>query len=195
MKILKKLPHFLLFACLSIMMGCGSDDDQSNFPNAPGSPSGQQGEAHTYNITINNGSTDERNISGEIPNVFGSSNTGSDFSAYSSTENAKLMVLHLSNSEIVINGLFYHTNNGNTADLGVDEDNKSSIILTFSPPSSDIHQSVSGSVELTNIEYEFLQAESGIVGYTLNFNGNFQDIDDNLSQISGTFVVNLPNLL
>ncbi|MDT0294609.1 hypothetical protein ACFQ3R_04400 [Mesonia ostreae] len=195
MKILRKVPYFLLFACLSMMIGCGSDDDQSNSPNAPESPSGQQGEAHTYNITINDGSTDERNISGEIPNVFGNDNTGSDFSAYSSTENAKLMVLHLSNSEIVINGLFYHNNNGNTADLGENTDNQSNIILTFSPPSSDIYQSVSGSVELTNIEYGLVQAESGIVGYTLTFNGNFQDINDNLSQVSGTFVINLPNLL
>lgn len=195
MKILKKLPFFLLFASLSIMIGCSSDDDQSNTPGTPGNPSEQQGEAHTYNITINDENNGEQNISGEIPNVFGSSNTGSDFSAYSSTEDAKLMVLHLSNSEIVINGLFYHNNNGNTADLGLDEDNTSNIILTFSPPSSDIHQSVSGAVELTNIEYEFVQAESGIVGYTLSFNGNFQDMDENQSQISGTFVVNLPNLL
>jgi len=194
MKILKKIPYLILFACISFMIGCGSDDDQSNPTDGPESPSGQQGEPHSYDITINEGQADERHISGDIENDFGSNNTGSDFSAYTNTENAKLMVLHLSNSDVVINGLFYHANNGNTADLGVETDDQSNIIITFSPPSSDIHQSVSGSVELTHIEYGHVETEGGIVGYTVTFDGNFQEINDNFSQISGSFVVNLPSL-
>ncbi|MDQ7916585.1 hypothetical protein RBU60_03280 [Mesonia sp. MT50] len=195
MKTLKKISYLILFICIGLMIGCGSDDDKSNPNDDPGNPSSQQGEPHSYDIIINEENADERHISGEIENVFGSNNTGSDFSTYSTIENGKLMVLHLSNSDVVINGMFYYANDGHTTDLGLNTDNQSNMIITFSPPSSDIHQSVSGSVELNNIHYGLVEAEGGIVGYTLTFDGNFQEVNDNTSQISGTFVINLPSLL
>lgn len=185
MKTIKKTTFALVLICLSLIFGCSSDDDSNN-PEALDGP-------HTYDITINAGSTNERNLSGDIANTLEPEGGNElNFSAYTNIENAKLIVLSIRNNDIMISAMFYHGDDGQTADLGMDTDIKSNMIFNFLPPAADLYQSVSGSVALTNIDYGISVAEGGIAGYTVTFDGAFEDIDDNISQIKGTVVVKLP---
>lgn len=204
MKNLKKTRHLLLFICLTFMVGCGnsnkSKDTVEDSSTAPiEDRTDPQGKDHTYDITINPGKANARHLKGEIKNAQKDDGTINNFSAYSHTENGKGIVLRIGNDDILINGLFFHNNDGTTTDLfdGSEDDSeeKSNLIISIAPPSEDVQNSMSGNVKLSNISSAMESDAGGIIGYTLVFDGQFEDYADNVSQIKGTVVVRIPKYL
>lgn len=57
----------------------------------------------------------------------------------------------------------------------------------------DIQCSLSGTVKLSNVKYTLKQKVGSLVGYTLNFDGQFEDVEENISQIVGNIDVSIPN--
>lgn len=204
MKILKQTSRTLLFICLIFLLGCGDskkskeavEDSSTVLSEDHFDP---QGKDHAYDITINPGSSNERHLKGEIKNAQKEDGTINNFSAYSPTENGKGIVLRIGNDDILIDGLFFSNNDGTTTDLfdGSEDDSeeKSRLIISIAPPSEDVHNSMSGHVKLSNITSALESDEGGVIGYTLAFDGQFEDYADHVSQIKGTVVVRIPKYL
>ncbi|PYE80134.1 hypothetical protein DFQ11_107106 [Winogradskyella epiphytica] len=90
-----------------------------------------------------------------------------NYSNYSNADNGKGIVLRIANDDIIISGMFFYDNNGNTAHLSdgsEDHDEVSHIILTINPPSTDAQNSLSGTVNLSNVKFAFQNPEGGAVG-------------------------------
>lgn len=182
----------MMLICLPLLVACSSDDD-----NNIKEPS--QGSDHSYDITINPGSANERHLKGTIKNSKNDDGTINNFSLYTNTANGKSVVLRLGNADILFSGLFFHDNNGHTTDLTNgyedDSDEQSRLIITLSPPSQEAYNSIAGTVNISEINKGISTAEGGVMGYTLNFDGQFEDLEEQVVQIKGTVVVKIPNLL
>lgn len=204
MKTFKITGYVLLLSCLTVINGCGNsnkskDAVEDSTESQIEDRSALQGSDHTYDLTINPGKSDERHLKGEIKNQSVDDGQMNNFSVYSNTENGKGVVLRISNDEIMIAGLFYYTKNGTVSDLSDgsedDSDEKSNLIITIKPSATDVHNSVSGNVELSNVIYALENDAGGAIAYTLIFDGEFEDYEDNISPIKGTVVVKIPNYL
>ena len=191
MKTLKKTTYVILLTFITNLAGCSSDDNNSGPDGDPGDPTGQQGDPHTYDITITGGSAGEKNVSGEIDNSYTEGIT--NLSIYEILEDGtKAKSFFLGNSEISIIGSFYEVN-GQTPDFGSEGDKASELSIILSPPIEDGYEAISGSVELSNINYKTVTTTSGLASYKLIFNGTFEtDEGDETVQVSGTVVVHMP---
>ncbi|MBO3099675.1 hypothetical protein [Gelidibacter pelagius] len=205
MKNIRFTPSLLLLICLTMVAGCGNSNKSKDTIEEPVEAPVQerqedsQGENHTYDITINPGSANERHLKGDIINVSKDDGSMNNFSAYSNTENGKGIVLRIGNDELLINGLFFQNADGSVADLfdGSEDDSeeRSNLIISIAPPSSDVQNSMSGEVKLSNTTYGVKSHEGGSLGYTLDFDGQFEDYEENISQIKGRLVIKVPNYL
>lgn len=203
MPIIKIRSQTLLFICFTLLIGCG-DNHKSKDPVKDSSASMENhfepvGKDHSYDITINPGSGNERHLKGEIKNSQKKDDTINNLSAYSPTENGKGIVLRIGNDDILIDGLFFHKNDGITIDLhdrSEDEsEEKSNLKISIAPPSNDVQNSLSGSVKLSNLSSALESDAGGVIGYTLAFDGQFEDYDHKVSQIKGTVLVRIPKYL
>lgn len=204
MKILKKTSFTLFFICLIVSLGCGDSNKSKDAVEVSNTAPSEnhvdlQEEDHTYDITINPGSANERHLKGEIKNVQKVDGTISNYSAYSHTENGKGIALRIGNDDILIHGIFFHNNDGTTTDLfdGSEDDSeqKSNLIISIAPPSQDVQNSMIGNVKLTHITSPQENEAGGVIGYTMAFDGQFEDYEDNISHIKGTVVVRIPKHL
>lgn len=204
MNTLKNTGYAVLLSCLTVIISCkNSDKSKDTVEDATEAQienhSDLQGADHTYDFAINPESGNERHLKGEIANQSVDDGTINNFSVYSNTENGKGVVLRIANDDIMIAGLFFYDENGNTSDLSDgsedESDEKSSLIITLKPLANDVQSSISGTVKLSNLKYALENAAGGAIAYTLVFDGEFEDIDDNRSRIKGTVVVKIPNYL
>lgn len=187
MKTLKKTAYLALIALLSITIGCSKDD--KNDPEE----SGNSGAPHTYDITV-----DGQRYNGEIDNVSlgvnGENGAETALSTFVKNGDERIVTSSLTNNDIYIFGEFYYPN-GQGGNITIDEDSES--IIEFMPAMGKSYSSISGTAKV--VVGEKITIGPGLPQFSalnIEFSGTFRYLDENndeqTSQASGTYTINLP---
>lgn len=173
---------------------CSSDDDNQNDDDG-----GTIGGNHTYDIELV-GEAETIEVSGSISNppqedeenifsvaaVYGTNPEAGDDSIMIS------MTISNNNTSEAIYGAFMLDGNRQALyPFAHPDDNDDNVTgLAIRPAgSSTVYESISGTLNFSNVKLSSTTIATGVSSFTLNFSGAFVDEDDNIYQGSGTIVI------
>ncbi|WP_179353206.1 hypothetical protein [Winogradskyella vidalii] len=196
MGINKNIVRVLFISFVFLITACSSDDDNPNDDDN----GGVVGADHTYDIELV-GDSETINVSGSISNPVqdNEENNYGVVSVYAINPEAgedSIMIsmsIGTGNALQSIFGVFMLDENRQAlypfANPDDYDDNETG--LAIRPEGSNtIYESISGTLNFSNVELASTSAVSGVASFTLNFSGVFIDDEENTFQGSGTIVIN-----
>ncbi|WP_225036020.1 hypothetical protein [Winogradskyella sp. SM1960] len=197
MKVKNNVLKVLFISLMFSFAACSSDDDNPNDDNG-----GTIGGNHTYDIELV-GASETIELSASIPNppqegeedvfnvsaVYGSNPDDGD-----GDDNMVISMSILNNtSSEMIYGLFNLGDNREALYPFAHPDDNSGDnetgLIIIPGGSSAIYESISGTLNFSNVKLSGTTIATGVTSFTLNFSGDFIDEDDNIYQGSGTIVI------